>query len=90
MSKAPVFIVSHYIFAEHQTFAIAEGERIRLSALFPKKKFKTYCILEDFDNAECSDPARKSKVKHFNKTAKPTVEKPKITLANFKEKRQSV
>jgi hypothetical protein len=67
----PHFIVSHYLFAEHPTFAQAEAERVRLSELFPGKKFKIYGITEEYQNIEMRDPKRKYKRKLFEKTLKP-------------------
>jgi len=85
------YIVSHYIFAEHSSFEEAEAERIRLSEKFAKKAFKVYCISDDFENPDLSDPKRRPKTRHWqrmfwpeNKTAQPG--KRKITLANFKPK----
>lgn len=69
MSQAH-FIVSHYIFAEHPTFAEAEAERVRLSGLFPEKKFKVYGVTEEYQNIEMRDPKRKYKRKLFDKTVK--------------------
>jgi hypothetical protein len=67
---SPRFIVSHYLFREHETFADAEAERLRLCGVFPHKAFKVYCIAGDFDNAELKDAKRRAKRKHFNKTEK--------------------
>jgi hypothetical protein len=46
------YIVSHYIFAEHASWADAEAERQRLAKKEPTKKFNVYCILEKFENYE--------------------------------------
>jgi hypothetical protein len=97
MAKDPHFIVSHYIFAEHATFAEAEKERIRLSEAFPKHKFKVYGITEEYQNIEMRDPDRKYKHKLFKPTPAtlpaqfahniPTQPPVKITLSNFKQRK---
>lgn len=85
--SSPRFVVSHYVFAEHSSFAQAEAERVPLSAVFTKKKFKVYCITDEYDNAECADQKRKAKAGPFTdvKELKRQTRR-KITLENFKPK----
>lgn len=85
MANHPHFIVSHYIFAEHTTFEEAEKERKRLSEKFSNKTFKVYGITEEYQNIEMRDPKRKYKRKLFQDHP-PKIKK--ITLANFKPKKQ--
>lgn len=78
-----VFIVSDHKYHKHPSLELAQTEMARLSEKFPEKKFRIYKVHRHIKN---NHQPKKSEI--ISSSPIPPTEPIKITLANFKPKKQ--